>query len=124
MPTRVYSCDAKDAQELKKLLEYDPYLDKSLNEQQLAELKNDPQANIIFARQDYQLKDGVSLGLDRERYYLCITAVDDLIEKDEAKLKAKVQSIKRVEPDLEVKIVSTLEEERKESEQGLGMIFG
>ena len=61
MAQRVYSCNSADAQELEKLLEYDPYLDKNMSEEQLAQLKDNEDANIIFARQDYMLKDGVSV---------------------------------------------------------------
>ncbi len=58
---------------MKKLLEYDPYLDKSLSPEQLSKLKDDSYANIIFARQDYWIKDGISLGLDREKNYLILS---------------------------------------------------
>ncbi|MDE1851082.1 MAG: hypothetical protein KGH69_00120 [Candidatus Micrarchaeota archaeon] len=124
MGMRVYSCDAKDAQALKQLLEYDPFLDKSKTEAELAQLKNSDDANIIFARQDYWLKDGTSLGLEREQYYLTISAPDEFLEKGEKKLKASVASLKRVDPELESKIIQTIEEERKESEQGIGLLFG
>jgi hypothetical protein len=109
---------------LKKLVEYDPYLDNTLTPDQLAKIKTDEMANVIFARQDYQLKDGVSLGLDREKYYLYLSAVDEFFEKAEKKLKASVPSLQRVDPETEQKIIATLEGERKESEEGLGLIFG
>ncbi|MDE1823141.1 MAG: hypothetical protein KGH50_02345 [Candidatus Micrarchaeota archaeon] len=124
MGMRVYSCEAKDAGALKQLLEYDPYLDKSKSEAELAGLKDDPNANIIFARQDYWLKDGTSLGLDRGMYYLTMSAPDEFLEKGEKKLKEGIGSLKRVEPELEAKIIATIEEERKESEQGIGLLFG
>lgn len=120
----MYLCDAKDSASLKKLLEYDPYLDKSMSTEQLSKLKDDADANIIFARQDYWLKDGIGLGLDREKYYLILSAVDEFLEKAEAKLKRLVPSIKRADPDIEEKVVSEQEKERGESESGLGMIFG
>ncbi|MDE1860898.1 MAG: hypothetical protein KGH72_04255 [Candidatus Micrarchaeota archaeon] len=103
---------------------YDPYLDKSLSEEQLNTIRKDEQANVIFARQDYQIKDGLSLGLERERCYLIISATDDFLDKADKKLKASVPGIKRVDPELEKRIVATVEDERHESEQGLGMIFG
>ena len=124
MPQRVYSCSAEDSQALKKLLEYDPYLDKSLNEEQLAKLKSDSDANTIFARQDYLLKDGISIGLDREKYYLYINANDEFLERGEQKLKEKVGSIARVEPELEAEIIAGIEGERSASERGIGSIFG
>ncbi len=124
MSQRVYICSAADSGALKKLLEYDPYLDKGLNEQQLLELKSNPDANVIFTRQDYLLKDGISMNLDREKYYLYINAQDDFLEQGEKKLKAQIKSIERASPELESKIISDIETERKESEQGIGSIFG
>lgn len=120
----MYVCDSKDSASLKKLLEYDPYLDKSMTPEQLAKLKQDAEANIIFARQDYWLKDGISLGLDREKYYLVISAVEEFLVKAEEKLKKLVSNIKRADSDLEQKVISEIEKERNESESGLGMIFG
>jgi len=105
-------------------MSYDPYLDKSLSPEQLTKLKADEEANIIFARQDYWIKDGITLGLDREKDYLVISAVDTFLEKAEKKLIKLMPSIKRADPDLEAKVVLDIENERKESESGLGMIFG
>ena len=103
---------------------YDPFLDKSKTTEELARMKADENATVIFARQDYWIKDGISLGLDREKYYLVLSAVDLFLEKAEPKLKDGVPSIKRVGPDLENKIITEMDKERKESESGLGMIFG
>lgn len=103
---------------------YDPYLDKSFSVEQLQALKGDAEANVIFARQDYQVKDGLALSLEREKYYLILSAADDFLEKADKKLKEHIPSIKRVEPELEKKIIATVESERQQSEQGLGSIFG
>ena len=124
MPARVYICSSKDVTALKKLLEYDPYLDKSLGEAELEKIRKDEEANVIFARQDYLLKDGISLGLERDYYYLYVNATEEFLAKAEKKLKKALPEIKRAEPGLESKIVATIEEERNESEQGLGLIFG
>ncbi|MCL5428107.1 MAG: hypothetical protein M1321_02910 [Candidatus Marsarchaeota archaeon] len=124
MPARVYTCDSGDANELKKLMEYDPYLDKSLSEEELAALRDDAQANIIFARQDYSIKDGISLNLDTKKYYLYLSAGDEFLEKADKKLKASVKSIKRADSDTEAKVIEIVEGEREQSEQGLGAIFG
>ncbi len=124
MPARVYELESKESEALKRLMSYDPYLDKTKSEDDLAKLKEDPEANIIFARQDYWIKDGVSLGLDREKVYLIISAVDDFLNKAEDKLKKEVPDMKRVPSDVELKIVGEIEKERNKSESGLGMIFG
>ena len=124
MPARVYACSTEDSSALKKLMEYDPYLDNSLNEQQLTQLRSDEQANIIFARQDYSIKDGISISLDPKKYYLYLSASDEFLEKADKKLKASIKSIERADKDTEAKVISLVESERQESEQGLGLIFG
>ncbi len=124
MPARVYTCSSEDANGLKKLMEYDPYLDKNLNEEQLSKIKDDEQANIIFARQDYSIKDGISLNLDTKKYYLYISANDEFLEKADKKLKNSIKSIERADSDTESKVIGIIEGERQQSEQGLGAIFG
>lgn len=79
---------------------------------------------MIFARQDFMLKDGISLGMDRARYYLCLSANDEFLEKADKKLKKNIPSIERADSDTESKVISTIDQEREESEAGLGSIFG
>ncbi len=105
-------------------MEYDPYLDKNLNEEQLVKLKDDVQANVIFARQDYNIKDGISLNLDEKKVYLYLSAVEEFLEKADKKLKSSIKSIARADAETETKIISIVETERSQSEQGLGLIFG
>lgn len=154
MSARVYVLDEKEAEPLKTMLAYDPYLDPNLipkvpdkwdNEEYmkkhpelaaeaeakkkeaseaLQKLKNDEEANIIFARQDYVLKDGLSMGLDRSKYYLYLSADDNFLSKAEAKLKKKVASLQRVDTETERKVIAAVEAERQRSEEGLGFIFG
>jgi hypothetical protein len=153
MAVRVYSCDSSDVQALKALLSYDPYLDPKLipsssekDDKALAKmdegekkkyyeeqanvkenirmLKEDPMMNIIFARQDYVLKDGISLGLDRNKSYLYLKADDSFFGLAEKKLKENVKSAERVEEDTERKIIESIDSEREAAEQGLGSIFG
>ncbi len=105
-------------------MEYDPYLDKNLTDVQLAALKDDPQANVIFTRQDYSIKDGISVGLDRSKYYLYLSASDEFLAGADKKLKASLKSVARADPETETKVISLVEGERESSEQGLGAIFG
>ncbi|MEM0094612.1 MAG: hypothetical protein QXE33_00640 [Candidatus Micrarchaeaceae archaeon] len=109
---------------LKKLLEYDPYLDKNLTEEDLKKLKEDKDANVIFVRQDYVLKDGISLNLDRNKYYLYLSASQEFMESAEKKLKSSIGSIARLSQDEERKVIETIEEERSRAEFGFGSIFG
>ena len=105
-------------------MSYDPFLDKSKTPEQLAEIKKDENATVIFARQDYWIKDGITLGLDREKSYLVLSAMDSFLEKAELKLKESIPSIKRADAEIEAKVVAQIDKERNESESGLGMIFG
>ncbi|MDE1855132.1 MAG: hypothetical protein KGH57_02310 [Candidatus Micrarchaeota archaeon] len=154
IPARVYVLNSSDVTTLKKLLEYDPYLDpnfipkmpkewddaeymkkhpelaqeasekKKAAEAAMDKLKNDKELNIIFARQDYQIKDGVSLGLDREKSYLYLSADDAFLEAGEAKLKKSITSLQRAPKEIENQIIDGIEHERQKSDQGLGFIFG
>ncbi len=124
MPSRVYSFNASELQAAKKLLSYDPYLDNSLKPEDLDRVKKDPEANIIFARKDYTIKDGITLGLDREKYYVCILADDEFLEKGEKKLKEMIKGLERVDEATEKKVIQAIEEERFRADSGVGMIFG
>lgn len=153
MPARVYVFNPQDSAKVKKLMEYDPYLDtsiippqKDIKEKDLAKLspearkkieeenavieanvlklKSDPEANVIFARQDYKIRDGSSVGLSDDKGYLYISANDEFMAKVEPKLKKNIEGIERAAPDIEAKIISVIETEQSESEQGIGSIFG
>lgn len=105
-------------------MEYDPYLDKSKSDEEISKLKDDKEANLIFARQDYSIKDGISMGLDREKSYLCISANQEFLERGEEKLKKSIEGLQRADEKDEHKVIEVIETERNESEQGLGAIFG
>lgn len=139
---------------MKKLLAYDPYLDKNLipsmpsewsnkeylekhpevkaqaeelakkAEEALAKLKSDKEANVIFARQDYVIKTGGELGLDPAMQYLYLDMPDEDWDIAEKKLKKAVASIKRLNAEDEAKAINVVAEERQRSDQGLGFIFG
>jgi hypothetical protein len=105
-------------------MEYDPYLDKSLGEEQLSKLKDDAQANIIFARQDYMIKDGISTNLDTKKCYLYLSASEEFLELADKKLKVSLKSIARADTETEAKVISIIETEMSDSDAGLGLIFG
>ncbi len=124
MPARVYVCDEKEMAKLKSLMEYDPYLDKNKSEEELAAMKQDKDANIIFARQDYQIKDGISGGLEKDKCYLYISANEEFLALAEPKLKSTIEGTERADPETEKKIISMIDEEISNSETGIGSIFG
>jgi hypothetical protein len=124
MQERVYELDAKEAEKLRKLLLYDPYSDNSLDEAALAKIKTDRLANVIFARQNCTLKDGLSLGLDRDKFYLCIKASEEFLVGADEKLKKEITGIKRAPKEIEDKVIAAVNEEESRSNQGVGLIFG
>ena len=124
MPAVVYECDASEANELKKFIEYDPYLDKSLSEEALKKLNSDKEANLIFSRQEFSLRDGASLGLPKGKFYLYINANDDFLKGADDKLKKRFKSVKRPPKDEEQKFIYIVEEEHNKGNAGISAIFG
>ncbi len=105
MESRVYECDSQEIGNLKKLLESDPYGERS------------------FARQGYKLKEGKVIGGEQSKYYLYIKADADFFKTAEEKFKS-INSLKRSEKKVEESIVKKIEEEEGSAEQGFGTIFG
>jgi hypothetical protein len=93
-------------------------------DESVRKLREDKEANLIFARQDYQLRDGATVGLDRDKCYLLLNAPEDFQVPAEEKLKKNIGSIRRLDPETERKVIESIEKERESAEQGLGMIFG
>lgn len=152
MSIRVYECDKSEADALKKVLEYDPYLDPSripksrYDEKELKKLSPEEQkayeedeakrkeamkklsedkfANVIFARQDYDLRDGGMFGLDSGKYYLYLSAPDDFLSLAEERFKNEFKSIKRAPKEVEEKVTAKIKEEKDKVNVGLGSIFG
>ncbi|MGB9732539.1 MAG: hypothetical protein ACP5P2_02350 [Candidatus Micrarchaeia archaeon] len=123
MSARVYVCPVEKEGELKKMLEYDPYLDPKIKEEDLKKIREDEMANIIFARQDYVIKEGASISLDPSKCYLFLNAQDSFLDKAEKKLK-NIEGLKRAEPDIESKVIMLVEDERRKADEGFGSIFG
>lgn len=65
----VYECEASKKAQLTKILEADPYAEDS------------------FARVGYKVKDGISVGEDKEKVYVYISASDEFMKKADEKLK-------------------------------------
>jgi len=105
MENRVYECDSQQVGNLKKLLESDPYAERS------------------FARQGYKLKEGGVIGGDKGKFYLCIKAEPDFFKSAEEKFK-EINNLKRAEKKTEESINKKIQEEEGSAEQGFGAIFG
>jgi hypothetical protein len=154
MPARVFEIDSSEAKALKKLLEYDPYLDKSkipetpkewddpkffdkhpelreeaekrriMVQEALKKLSEDKYANVIFARQSCDLREGAMLGLDGKKSYLYLKASDEFLKLAEEKLKLNLKSVKRASQSDEAKVIGIIGEEESKGNAGMGMIFG
>ena len=151
MPIRVYECDKSETEALKKTLAYDPFLDANLipkqdkddkpdeqmseeekqkleeqkkkTEDTLKQLRESLKGKIIFARQEYQLKDGLSLGL-KDVTYLYLSAPDAFLDGAEERFKNEFKTIKRASKEDEDKVISALKEEEENANAGFGSIFG
>lgn len=99
---KVYECELSKKNELKKILEAEPYAEDS------------------FARVGYKLKDGTVVGEDKEKTYLCISASEEFFKKTEEKLK---DLVKPVEGEVASRILSKIEEEEESVASGVAM-FG
>lgn len=152
MSARVYECDKSEAEELKKVLAYDPYLDSSIIppgakkdadlakmtpeekaeyeertkrvEAALKELSESPKGKFIFVRQECSLRDGASLGLKPDTSYLYINAPDDFLDGAEERFKNEFKTVKRASKEDEEKVISTIKEEEEKANAGFGSIFG
>lgn len=124
MPARVYVVAISKLQDLKKLINYDPYLDNAIKDEELAKVRADEMANIIFARQDCQIKEGVAVGLDREKAYLYVNANDEFLEKADKKIKMQIEGAERADPESEQKVIAQINEELSKAESGFGSLFG
>jgi hypothetical protein len=124
LPVAVYEIDASEVESFKKFLEYDPYLDKALSEEELKKLNSDKLANIIFARQEYSLRDGRALGMEDGKYYLYLKANDEFLALAQEKLLKSFKSIKRASKVAEEKFNAIIKEEEDRANAGVGAIFG
>ena len=99
---KVYECDIEKQNDLKKILEADPYAQDS------------------FARAGYKLKDGTIVEADKKKVYLYISASDEFIKKADSRLKdvAKPSSQETSE-----KVISKILEEEATVASGVAM-FG
>ena len=124
MPEYVYECDSQEYPALKKALEYDPYLDKSLDDAALKKLSGDKYANIIFARQEYSIRDGISVGLDKNKCYLYLKANEDFLKLAEERFSKEFKTVRRADKQSEDKVTGIIHDEESRANQGFGAIFG
>ncbi len=151
MPVRVYECDKNEVEQLKKVLVYDPYLDpniippagkdknvKDLTEEEkkrmeerdkkakeaLDKLAKDKSAQIIFARQNYSLREGKSFGVENDKSYLYLNATEEFLQGAEERFKKEFKTVKRAQKSDEDKLIAKIKEEEEKANAGFGSIFG
>lgn len=151
MPARVYECKKEELPKLKQLLSYDPYLDpgvipplpsfadkpadrltedekRTLAEREnrvkeaIARLRSEKFADVIFARQEYEILDGALIGKP-DVSYLYLKGSGDFLKNADGALEFKLQ-IKRAGAAIEQKIIEKVEKEKEGSNMGFGSIFG
>jgi hypothetical protein len=151
MPARVYECGKSEAEALKKLLGYDPYLAPGLvppskSEQQLKamseeerkkveeeeaksreaikKLHEDKYANVIFARQTYSFIDGAVLDLDANKSYLYLDASEQFLALAEERFKNEFKTVKKASKADEDKTINKVKTDEEKANAGFGAIFG
>jgi hypothetical protein len=151
MVARVYECDKSEAEALKKVLEYDPYLDPKLvppsksdkdlklmseedqkkyreeeakSKEAIKKLHEDKYANVIFARQGYSFRDGATVSLDRNKSYLYLDSSEQFLGLAEERFKLEFKTVKRVVKSEEEKVIGIIKAEEDKAATGFGSIFG
>jgi hypothetical protein len=99
---KVYECGNPKKSELLKILEADPYADDS------------------FARVGYKVKDGISVGEDKEKTYVYISASEEFLKKADEKLKDVAQA---APDDVQKRVQKKIEDEEDTVAAGVSM-FG
>lgn len=84
-------------------------------------LDADPYSKPSFAVNGYKLKDGLSVGGEKEKYYLYLKGPDAFLPFAEGKLK---DIAARAPKDLEMKIADQIDAEEDAAAGGFGAIFG
>jgi len=87
-------------------------------------LSEDKLANVIFARQDCDLREGRMLGIDTNKSYLYIKATDEFLDLAEERFKKEFKTIKRADPEIEKKFIAIKADEESNANAGFSSIFG
>jgi hypothetical protein len=103
MTERVYECQLNKKKDVMKILEADPYAPDS------------------FARVGYRIRDGASLGENKDNFYIYIKADESFIKKADERLK-EFASITSGEN--EKRVIAKIVSEEESAELGFGGIFG
>ncbi len=84
-------------------------------------LEADSFAPDSFARIGYKLREGASLGEDKEKLYLYISASDENVKKADERLKELAAPL---EGEKEKNVLEKILAEEENAESGFGSMFG
>lgn len=87
----------------------------------VAVLEADPYANPGFSRNGYKVKDGVSVGQDKEKAFVFMRATSEFAAFAREKLKEVATEAK---PEVAAAVSKAIEDEENSAEVGFGAIFG
>jgi len=87
----------------------------------VAFLDSDPYGKPSFTRNGYKIKEGMQVGLDKEKGYLYMKASDEFAVFAKEKLKDKAVEAK---PEARDAVAKAIEQEESNAEVGFGSIFG
>ncbi len=121
MSIKVYECSELEIDALKKLLNYDPYTDQNID---INNIKKDKYNDVIFKRQEFEVKNGSVISLSSSRYFLYLKANESFFKKSEEIFKEKFKTIKIADKDIEEKIIKYISDEESKANEGFGAIFG
>ena len=99
---RVYVCDSEKTNELKKILEADPYSEGS------------------FARTGYKIKDGSLVGEDKDKTFIYISASEEFLKVADEQLK---DLAKPADDEVTARVIAKIKEEENTVASGVAM-FG
>jgi hypothetical protein len=105
-------------EQLKKVVSYDPFTDTGATLD-----KNSPEAKVIFARQECEIRFGVALGLKGD-FYLYINAEAGFFKGAEERFAKEFKTVKRADAADEKKVIVSVGEDKTRAATGFGSIFG
>ena len=100
---RIYECEIGKKSQLVKILEAEPY------------------AKDSFARAGYKTKEGETIGEDKAKFFLYISADEEFLKTAEVRIK---EFAARSKEDVEKRVVAIIEKEEEAATSGFGDIFG
>jgi len=95
----------------------------------VALLEADPYGKPCFSRNGYKVKDGLVVGLDKEKAYAFMRATDEFAVFARGKMKGIVDAEGKElavesKPEVAAAVAKVIDEEEANSEVGFGAIFG